>query len=270
MKPTRLLFPDRSSIPHLLLLSLPLALLFSRFFPPAIPSTTLTSVRCCGPGCRERAKASEKHYDEKYFAWQTKLGKEKAAETDWSAKLRVKPSDVVADLGAGGGHILATLNVSRRIAVEINPQARAAMEDMYPGKIETAEFPEDLEDESVDVLFTTSAIEHFECPLAELREMGRKVKVGGRVIVGIKNEGPQVAIQVKDDDINQHLYTWNRQLLYNLVKHAGFVVETIEPSDSELLTKALNWKTEQDLRSYKAFIYHWARGVKKVPAPKLG
>lgn len=96
--------------------------------------------------------------------------------------MNVSSTDVVADLGAGGGHILASLKVSRKIAIEINAVARESMEKNYPGQIETYMYPEDVPDNSVDVLYSTSAIEHFECPLTELREMARKVKAGGRVV----------------------------------------------------------------------------------------
>ncbi|KAI0566904.1 3-demethylubiquinone-9 3-o-methyltransferase [Gracilaria domingensis] len=144
------------------------------------------STRCCGPGCRhslnETADNITAHYDNDYFQWQTRLGREKAAVRDWNRFFQVKATDTVADLGAGGGHILATLKVSRRIAVEINPIARASIHANYPEQIQTFTYPEEVPDNSVDVLYSTSAIEHFECPLTELREMARKVRKGGHVV----------------------------------------------------------------------------------------
>ncbi|CAN8074323.1 unnamed protein product [Agarophyton chilense] len=155
---------------------------------------------CCGPGCRlpvtGKVDQVTTHYDNNYFQWQTQLGREKASSKDWNKFLDVKPTDTVADLGAGGGHILASLNVSRRIAVEINPIARGSIHKNYPGKVETFSYPEDVPDNSVDFLFSTSAIEHFECPLTELREMARKVRKGGRVMIGVKNEGVQSAVLI--------------------------------------------------------------------------
>lgn len=109
----------------------------------------------------------------------------KAREKDWSDFLGVKETDSVADLGAGGGHILATLNVRKRIAVEVNDAARLSIQESYPGKIESYQYPEDVPNDSIDILFSTSALEHFECPLTELREMSKKVKHGGRVVSGL-------------------------------------------------------------------------------------
>lgn len=101
---------------------------------------------------------------------------------NWAAFLRANQSHTVADFGAGGGHILASLNVSQRIVVEINEIARQGMEEMYPNMIQKYKYPEDVPNDSIDILLTTSAIEHFECPLTELREMARKVKIGGKVV----------------------------------------------------------------------------------------
>eukprot|EP00737_Agarophyton_chilense_P000528 gb/GEZJ01000589.1/.p1 GENE.gb/GEZJ01000589.1/~~gb/GEZJ01000589.1/.p1 ORF type:complete len:276 (-),score=25.15 gb/GEZJ01000589.1/:419-1246(-) len=221
---------------------------------------------CCGPGCRlpvtGKVDQVTTHYDNNYFQWQTQLGREKASSKDWNKFLDVKPTDTVADLGAGGGHILASLNVSRRIAVEINPIARGSIHKNYPGKVETFSYPEDVPDNSVDFLFSTSAIEHFECPLTELREMARKVRKGGRVMIGVKNEGVQYAGSVNKDDTNQHLYTWNRQLLFNLIRSAGFQVSSIDPHISKVFEKGKTWTHPDDFTTHATFIYHWAVGTK--------
>lgn len=224
---------------------------------PRCESVTLSSARCCGPGCRTRVAVSEKHYDARYFQWQTGQGLKKASSTNWTSHLEMRPGDAVADLGAGGGHILATLSTASRVmAVEINPSARASMSQMYP-HIERYEYPEDVPDNSLDVVYSTSAIEHFECPLTELREMVRKLRVGGRLIVGIKNEGRQYSEEAKESDINQHLWTWNRQLLYNTLRKAGVQVTRIDPSP-----KTLQEQFQRTPPGQKFIPYYWARGVK--------
>jgi hypothetical protein len=122
-------------------------------------------------------------YDEKYFAWQTGEGLKKARLTNFTALLGVRPHMTVADLGAGGGHILASLDAAKLYAVELNAHARKQMEIVYPGRIRSVTFVEDLVDNSIDLFYTTSVIEHVECPLTELREMYHKIKPGGTVVV---------------------------------------------------------------------------------------
>jgi len=222
-----------------------------------------TKSRCCGPGCRTQNFGAAKHYNAKYFAWQTKLGKEKAEKNDWTKLIGINEGDVVADLGAGGGHILNSIKIAKRlIAVELSQHARSTMNQMYP-QIETYAYPEELEDESVDVFYSTSAIEHFECPIIELREMGKKLKKGGRVVVGIKNEGIHYAVDIKKNDIDQHIYTWNRQLLYNLMQHAGFTVREVLPLQSDLIRNPNKFQGQKAIQEKNSFIYHWVKGIKE-------
>jgi 2-polyprenyl-3-methyl-5-hydroxy-6-metoxy-1,4-benzoquinol methylase len=89
----------------------------------------------------------------------------------------------VADLGAGGGHILASLKARNRYAVELNSYARKQIEKVYPRMIKSVPFVEELSDNSVDIFYTTSVIEHVECPLTEIREMYHKIKPGGTIIM---------------------------------------------------------------------------------------
>ena len=119
-------------------------------------------------------------------------------------------------------------------AIELNPHARASMARSYPG-IRRFQYPENVPDGSVDVLFTTSAIEHFECPLTELREAVRKLRRGGRLIVGVKNEGMTFAGPMYRNNIDHHLWTWNRQLLLNLLTQAGVHVTNVQPPIQYLL-----------------------------------
>ncbi len=226
---------------------------------PSCEAEARLPARCCGPGCRTRQPVSEGHYDERYFQWQTSQGLRKATGLNWTTHLELAPGAAVADLGAGGGHILATLGTAAKVvAVEINPSARASMRRMYP-HIERYEFPEDVPDNSLDVVYSTSAIEHFECPLTELREMVRKLRVGGRLIVGIKNEGRQYAGAARESDIHQHLWTWNRQLLYNTLRKAGVHVTRIDPP-----TAVLHRQLQKTPPGQKFIPYYWARGVKML------
>lgn len=219
---------------------------------------------CCGPKCRVRTKdRPTQHYDESYFKWQTELGLEKAKERDWQLFMEVNKQSTVGDLGAGGGHILASLDIKKRIAVEVNGLARLAMEKIYPGKINAYEYPEDVPDNTLDLLFSTSAIEHFECPLTELREMAKKVKVGGRILLGIKNEGLAIGVPVNANDKNQHIYTWNFQELHNLITMAGFKVTEFEPSRHYTMeVHAKRLKYPQSFTSHDSDIYIWIKGVK--------
>ena len=190
---------------------------------------------CCGPGCRE-ASGSASHYDAKYFAWQAIGGVEKAKKQNWAQMLRAQPDDTVLDFGAGTGAILSTLGerVKRKVAVEYNDHAREYMRRNHP-EISLHKYPEDVPDGSISLIFSTSVIEHVECPIQELRELRRKLIPGGRAAIGIKNEGVELWRPWTSGNRDNHLYTWNSMLLGNTMRAAGFVVDEIISSGTSVV-----------------------------------
>lgn len=102
----------------------------------------------------------------------------------------------------------------------------------------------------------------MECPLTELREMYKKVKRAGRIVIGIKNEGVQYLREWKPNDIDNHLYTWNDMLLGNMVRAAGFNITRIEPPLAKREARAAQW-TKTSYSTPDGFIYLWVHGVKR-------
>lgn len=130
-----------------------------------------------------------------------------------------------------------------------------------------------------------------------LMAVGRKLKVGGRLIVGIKNEGVQYLREVPEHDIDNHLYTWNAPLLTNsesplkcsagfklisslrfvdllikiqmslltsyvtVIRAAGFHVDQVDPPLEQRRHFGRAW-TEENISTPAAFIYHWAYATK--------
>ena len=39
---------------------------------------------------------------------------------------------------------------------------------------------------------------------------------------------------INENDINQHLYTWGRKQLYNLVTKTGFTVKAVDPPVAQI------------------------------------
>ena len=131
------------------------------------------------------------------------------------------------DYGAGTGAILATLVTARKlVAVEFNPHAREYMRRHQP-HISTFPYPELVQPSSVDMVYSTSVIEHVECPIQELRALRKALRPGGRIRIGVKNEGVELWRSWVPSNVDNHLYTWNSMLLGNVLRAAGFVVDRI-------------------------------------------
>ena len=186
-------------------------------------------MRCCGPGCRSPQQSSVgAHYDAAYFAWQADIGLKKAKSAAWHKTYMVAANDTVLDFGAGTGAILASLGsrVRGKVAVEFSDVAREYMRTRYPD-IQRHKYPEAVPDGSVSLVVSSSVIEHVECPIQELAELRRKLVPGGRVIIGIKNEGVELWKSWRANNRDNHLWTWNSMLLGNTLRAAGFVVDKV-------------------------------------------
>lgn len=224
------------------------------------------ALACCGPGCRAHATSSGAHYDAAYFKWQSGIGVQKAESTDWLRRYGAQANDTVLDFGAGTGAILASLGnrVRGKVAVEFSDTARAYMRDHHRD-IELHKYPETVPDNSVSLVVSTSVIEHVECPIQELAELRRKLIPGGRVVIGIKNEGVELWRSWSSDNVDNHLYTWNSMLLGNTLRASGFLVDRIlvqaaSVADTENMVVARSFG-----RRSHTFQYLWAEGHVRRP-----
>lgn len=221
------------------------------------------TANCCGPSCRVRSEVVS-HYDERYFQWQNNLTYVQARRHQGETFIQMfeipRSARTVADFGAGGGHVIGGMtNIPERWIVDVNPYARKYAETEYG--LHAVAYPEDLPDNFFDVIFSISAIEHMECPIQELREVFKKIKPGGKIVVGIKNEGPWLFNEYSRNDINNHLYTWHKQSLGNLLKAAGFHVSHINPVRNGL-EEALSRCKKINFDHYDCFLYLYAYGEK--------
>lgn len=66
-------------------------------------------------------------------------------------------------------------------------------------------------------------MQHVPFPLNTLKELYKKIKVNGKIIIVIPCEQPsESSFYYKSNDINQHLHTWCPMTFGNLATLAGF------------------------------------------------
>ena len=196
---------------------------------------TTKFMNCCGPGCRHTASVVD-HYNAEYFEWQVKLGAEKGqASRSWGERSGVTVQSIVAEFGSGSGFFLENINAAEKWAVEVNTAATEFMKRTHRTITKIVHHPENLPDNHFDFVFSTSVIEHVECPIQELRELFKKLKCGAKLVVGVKNEGALERLHpggMGPGDIHNHLFTWNEIAIANTVAAAGFYVEKISVNRS--------------------------------------
>ncbi len=194
-----------------------------------------------------------------YFRWQGRVGEVGAVLNRWKFESQISPEHVVVDFGCGGGSLLAGFEARRRIGVEVGDAARAAA---AARGIETVASAAELESESADVVISNHALEHTLDPLAELQELRRALRPGGRLVLWLPLDDWRSEREPDPDDANHHLYAWTPLLLGNLLNEAGFEVRECRVVASAWLTwytrpswllsrplyRALTWATAVLLR----------------------
>lgn len=156
-----------------------------------------------------------------YFAWQSGSGALGARLNLFKFERHVGPGDRVVDFGCGAGHLLEALEAGSKVGVEPGEAARA--EAARRGLAVVAS-PEELPDTSADVVVSNHALEHALAPHAELRELWRVLRPGGRLVVWLPLDDWRAQRRPVAGDRDRHLYAWTPRLLANLLSEAGFEV----------------------------------------------
>lgn len=157
-----------------------------------------------------------------YFGWQGAGGDLEARIELGKFEGEVGPGDRVVDFGCGGGWLLELLpGGGERVGIEPNAAARA--EGLRRG-VRIVESPAELGDASADLVISNHALEHTLAPFAELCELARILRPGGRLVMWLPIDDWRRQRRPDPDDVNHHLYTWTPQLLANLLTEAGFEV----------------------------------------------
>lgn len=178
---------------------------------------------------RDPVYGSSTHYTgdagAEYFAWQDASGEVNGKINSRKFKKYLQENEIVLDFGCGGGHLINSLSVSKKIGVEINPIARESATrfcDVVHESIES------VKSESVDAVISNHALEHVPYPIKALSEMNRVLKPGGRIVLCVPIDDWRTQKQYSITDINHHLNTWTPQLLGNSLSEAGFDLKTAE------------------------------------------
>jgi len=165
------------------------------------------------------AERASKHYDDKYFAWQTSIGEFGGWADTTKFSAYVGENDDVLDFGCGGGYLLKNTICQRKVGVEVNSAAAIMAKD---NGVEVYSRVQDVPDDYVDVIISSNALEHALNPLQDIKELYTKLRKGGKIIFVVPCESISYAYQPKD--INHHLYSWSPMSIGNLFTEAGYSV----------------------------------------------
>jgi SAM-dependent methyltransferase len=167
---------------------------------------------------------ASKHYDEKYFDWQSPIGEFGGWANQTKFVEYIGINDEVLDFGCGGGFLLSKLRCGKKVGVEVN---ESAAETARGKGIEVFHSAAEVPDDYVDTIISNNALEHTLHPLEELKTLYRKLRGGGKIIFVVPCES--VTYKYVPNDINHHLYSWSPMCIGNLFTEAGFSVIESKP-----------------------------------------
>ena len=147
------------------------------------------------------------HYDEKYFKWQKQIGEIGGILNKFKFEEHIQNDNItLMDFGCGGGYLLNNFNVKKKIGFDIN---KTALEECRKKSIEVYSNFDDIENNSIDIIISNHAMEHVPEPLYILKELYKKLKNNGSIIIVIPCEqSTETSFYYNSSDINKHLYTW--------------------------------------------------------------
>lgn len=174
----------------------------------------------------------ENHYNKNYFKTQLEFAKvDSVLDKDFFQNY-IKETDDIAEFGSGGGLLLGKLKCRNSIGIEINEVAR---QYAISHGINSVNNIEELQDESIDVVISTHALEHCLEPYKIVSEIKNKIKAGGKFICVVPYEPLSYGYML--NDFSMHLYNWTERTLGNLLRTAGFYIR-------ETGTKEVAWPQE--------------------------
>ena len=186
------------------------------------------------------------HYDSNYFAWQKSIGLFSGKACSFKFCSSVSSNDTVLDFGCGGGYLLKNLVCKKKIGIEPN---HSAHEESKTNKIEIFDSPFEVlkayGEESIDLIISNNALEHTLDPLNEIKNLFPLLKKGGKIHFVVPCDSYK--FKWKENDINNHLYSWSPMNLGNLFTEAGYKVMKVQPyihkwpPKYEMIQKVFGW-----------------------------
>ena len=179
------------------------------------------------------------------------------------------------DFGAGGGQFAIPLKQAGHHIVAVEVDAGLAQGIRSHG-IPTFTSLDDVEDGSVDFIYTLNVLEHISDDGAALRQLHRKLRPGGKLLVYVP------AFQVlysSMDTLVGHYRRYSKARLKEAVTHAGFEVERAAYADAIGYAASLVYKwlpgrdgtiTPGSVALYDRWIFPVSRALDMVVSPWLG
>ena len=160
-----------------------------------------------------------KHYDKKYFKWQSQIGEFGGKANLIKFKNLFKSGQKILDFGCGGGYLLKNIKEANTelYGVEVNNEAKIISETKGIKVFSNSSL---LPSDYFDLIISNHALEHTDNPLLELKNLHKSLKKDGQICIVVPLDNKSYSY--KKNDINFHFFSWSPMNLGNILTRAGF------------------------------------------------
>ena len=162
-----------------------------------------------------------KHYNKKYFKWQSQIGEFGGKANLLKFNNLLKPGQKILDFGCGGGYLLKNIKETntKLIGVEVNKEAKNIAKTNGVKVFSNSNL---LPANYFDLIISNHALEHTDNPLLELKNLHKSLKKNGHICIVVPLDNKSYSY--KKNDINFHFFSWSPMNLGNILTRAGFDV----------------------------------------------
>ncbi|MDE1466891.1 class I SAM-dependent methyltransferase [Aurantiacibacter sp. D1-12] len=153
----------------------------------------------------------------------------------------------IADFGCGAGDFLRAVrdNCASVVGIELQEDYVANMRE---NGIDCVRDLDDIDDNSLDVIFSFHAIEHLPDPVAIITALKQKLRPGGRMILEVPHAGDLLLRQDLDCEEFRKFTLWSQHLVLHtrasfeaLLLHCGMQDVIVEGVQRYPLSNHLQW-----------------------------
>ncbi|MEB3332988.1 MAG: class I SAM-dependent methyltransferase [Synechococcaceae cyanobacterium] len=155
----------------------------------------------------------------------------------------------IADFGCGHGDFLAAIRESCRSGVGIELQ-QDLVDALHRQSIPCVRDLAFLDDASLDTVFMFHSFEHLPDPLLILRQVKKKLRPGGNLVIEVPHAGDFLLAVMKEESFvrftlwSQHLILHTQHSLRVFLEHAGFGNVLVKGIQRYPLANHLQWLSE--------------------------
>lgn len=180
----------------------------------------------------------------------------------------------VLEIGFGSGIILKSLKekgLNRLHGIE--PGNHPREEGLEDVRLVRDFFPSAGMAGMFDLIYSLLVLEHVENPVVFLRDMGKQLNPGGKVVIAVPNCGPYYSEGDISMFIHEHFGYYNTAALRNVSQMAGFSVldiQTVEGALVATLEKSKSGEEKKEMTDISLFAERMNRSKTEVHKLLLG